>query len=105
MEHSAFEIKRSKDGQYYFNIVAKNGQYLATSELYKTKASCEKGIRSVIENVYIPIDEAQGVPAMPSRSNVAIRLSTLKRMGIETFRDVGEALVDGRLEVTLEGKE
>lgn len=48
-----FIIKKSSDGQFYFVIVAKNGEPLATSEMYTRKAkaqhtikliqSCEKG--------------------------------------------------------------
>lgn len=50
MAHPAFIIKPSKDGQFYFNLTAKNGQVIATSEMYTTKAACENGIESVKEN-------------------------------------------------------
>jgi uncharacterized protein YegP (UPF0339 family) len=39
-----FELKKSKDGQFMFNLKASNGQVILTSELYKTKASAENGI-------------------------------------------------------------
>lgn len=45
-----FELKKSKDGQYMFNLKASNGQVILTSELYKTKASAESGIESVRKN-------------------------------------------------------
>lgn len=38
------KIKRSKDRLYYFVIVARNGQVLATSETYKNRRNCLKGI-------------------------------------------------------------
>ncbi len=45
-----FELKKSKDGQFMFNLKAANGQVILTSELYKTKASAENGIESVRKN-------------------------------------------------------
>ena len=41
---------RSQDGQYYFTLVASNGETIAVSEMYKTKASMKKGILSVRNN-------------------------------------------------------
>ena len=48
--HPKFMLKQAKDGQFYFNLTAKNGQVIATSEMYTTKAACENGIESVKEN-------------------------------------------------------
>jgi uncharacterized protein YegP (UPF0339 family) len=45
-----FELKRSKDGQFMFNLKATNGQVILTSELYTTKPSAENGIESVRKN-------------------------------------------------------
>jgi hypothetical protein len=45
-----FELKKSKDGQFMFNLKAANGQVILTSELYKTKPSAENGIESVRKN-------------------------------------------------------
>ena len=45
-----FEINKSKDGQYYFNLIAPNNEIIATSEMYTTKQSCKNGIESVKEN-------------------------------------------------------
>ncbi|MGK2907424.1 MAG: YegP family protein [Desulfuromonadales bacterium] len=45
-----FELKKSKDGQFMFNLKATNGQVILTSELYKTKSSAENGIESVRKN-------------------------------------------------------
>lgn len=50
MAHPAFQLKTAKNGQFYFNLTAKNGQVIATSEMYTTKAACENGINSVKEN-------------------------------------------------------
>lgn len=41
---------RSQDGQYYFTLVASNGETIAVSEMYKTKQGMLKGISSVRNN-------------------------------------------------------
>ena len=45
-----FEIKLAKDGQYYFNLKAGNGQVILSSEMYTTLKACENGIASVKKN-------------------------------------------------------
>ncbi len=50
MAHPEFQIKTGKDNQFYFNLTAKNGQTILTSEGYKTKDGCEKGVDSVKKN-------------------------------------------------------
>ena len=49
-EDGMYERSRSSDGQYYFVLRASNGQTIGRSELYKAKASMEKGIASVKRN-------------------------------------------------------
>ena len=46
-DNSGFIISKSKDGQYYFVLKARDGQVLVTSETYTTKQSAENGIRAV----------------------------------------------------------
>lgn len=41
---------KSKDEQHYFTLVASNGETIAVSEMYKSKAGMLKGIRSVRNN-------------------------------------------------------
>jgi uncharacterized protein YegP (UPF0339 family) len=45
-----FEIKKAKDGQFYFHLKAGNGQIILSSELYEAKSSAENGIASVKKN-------------------------------------------------------
>jgi len=45
-----FEIKKDKGGQFRFNLKAGNGEIIATSEAYTTKAGCKNGIESVKKN-------------------------------------------------------
>ena len=45
-----FELKKAKDGQFHFNLLAGNGQVILTSELYKARDSALNGIDSVRKN-------------------------------------------------------
>lgn len=45
-----FVTKTGKDGQYYFNLVATNGQVILSSEGYTTTAARQNGIDSVKKN-------------------------------------------------------
>ncbi len=50
MGHPKFEIKTAKNGEFMFNLTAKNGQVIFTSQQYTTKAACKNGIESVKTN-------------------------------------------------------
>jgi uncharacterized protein YegP (UPF0339 family) len=53
-----FELKTAKSGQFHFNLKAGNGQIIATSEMYESKASALNGIESVRNNAPgAPIDD------------------------------------------------
>ena len=45
-----FEIKKSKDDRYVFNLYAANSVIVATSQVYSSSAAAQNGIKSVIEN-------------------------------------------------------
>ena len=45
-----FEMYQDKAGEYRFRLKARNGQVIAVSEGYTTKAACENGIASVQKN-------------------------------------------------------
>ena len=45
-----FELYADKAGQFRFRLTARNGQVIAVSEGYATKAACENGIGSVQKN-------------------------------------------------------
>ncbi|MCR6720768.1 MAG: YegP family protein [Chitinophagaceae bacterium] len=45
-----FVTKTGKDGQYYFNLKADNGQTILSSEGYTTAAARDNGIESVRKN-------------------------------------------------------
>jgi uncharacterized protein YegP (UPF0339 family) len=45
-----FEITVDKGGEFRFNLKAANGEVIASSEGYKSKASAKNGIESVKKN-------------------------------------------------------
>ncbi len=50
-----YELKKSKNDQYYFDLKSGNAEVILTSEMYESRASAENGIRSVQENS--PLEE------------------------------------------------
>ena len=45
-----YEINKAKDGKFYFNLKAANGQVILTSQMYKDKGGAKNGIESVQQN-------------------------------------------------------
>lgn len=45
-----FDKLVAKNGKFYFNLKATNGQVIGNSEMYETEASRENGIKSVQTN-------------------------------------------------------
>ena len=45
-----FVLKKGSSGKFHFNLLAGNGQIIATSETYESKQSAMNGINSVKEN-------------------------------------------------------
>ena len=45
-----FVLSKGSTGKYHFNLVATNGQVIATSETYERKESALNGIESVKKN-------------------------------------------------------
>ena len=50
VKHPKFELYADKAGEFRFRLKATNGEIIAVSEGYKTKANCENGIQSVKNN-------------------------------------------------------
>ncbi|MBR3640586.1 MAG: YegP family protein [Oscillibacter sp.] len=51
-----FAVKETKSG-VKFNLLASNGEIIATSEVYSSKASCLKGVESVKKNSASPVED------------------------------------------------
>jgi hypothetical protein len=50
MAHPEFQVSTGKDDHFYFNLTAKNGQVIFSSQGYKSKDGCKNGIASVKKN-------------------------------------------------------
>lgn len=50
MPQPQFEIYKDNVGKFRWRLRAPNGEIIAASEAYESKAGCEKGIASVKEN-------------------------------------------------------
>ncbi len=62
MAHPQFTLKTAKDGQTYFVLTAKNGQVIAQSEMYTTKAAALNGVESIKSNA--PVAEVEDQTAV-----------------------------------------
>jgi len=51
-----FEVLRGQNEQFYFVLKAKNGEIIATSELYKTRSSALKGINAVKKCIFASVE-------------------------------------------------
>lgn len=47
MAAGKFVVKKSRSGKFHFNLLATNGQVVASSEMYESKAAALKGIASI----------------------------------------------------------
>ncbi len=54
-----FEMYEDKGGQFRFRLKARNGEIIAVSEGYTTRAACENGIESVKKNAPVAEIEEQ----------------------------------------------
>ena len=45
-----FEIKKAKNGKFFFNLLATNGQVILSSQMYAAKPGAKRGIASVQSN-------------------------------------------------------
>ena len=73
-----FVLKKGSTGKFHFNLVAGNGQVIATSEAYESKASALNGIKSVQTNApSAEIDDqtADWLRPLPSLARFAVAVA------------------------------
>lgn len=51
------KLLTSTDNQYYFTLVARNGQVLMTSETYKTQRNRMRGVKAFLRAAKIAVGE------------------------------------------------
>ncbi len=49
-DDNRYDRKEAKNGKFYFNLKAGNGQIIGTSEMYEAESGRENGIESVKKN-------------------------------------------------------
>ena len=72
-----FVIKKSKNDQFVFNLVASNGQVICTSETYKALDGAKNGIESVRKNCTAEIED-QTVQGYEAKKNPKYEVYTDK---------------------------
>ena len=73
-----FEIKKTKNDGFIFNLKAGNGEVIATSETYNSLDACKNGINSVITNAPEAPVEDQTVEGFATEKNPEFELYTDK---------------------------
>lgn len=69
MAKGKFVIKTTASGAYRFNLVASNGQVIATSENYTSLAGCKNGADSVAKNAVVANLEDQTIEGFEKAVN------------------------------------
>ncbi len=49
-DEKRYDLNTAKNGKFYFNLKAANGQIIGTSEMYDSEAGRKNGIASVMRN-------------------------------------------------------
>ena len=75
-----FEIKKSKDGRYVFNLYASNSVIIATSQVYSSSSAAMNGIKSVITNA----------PTAQIEDQTLKTIATVPYPKWEIYRDKGD---------------
>ncbi|HRP58460.1 YegP family protein [Agriterribacter sp.] len=93
-----FVTKTGNNGQYYFNLVAGNGQVILSSEGYTTTAARQNGIDSVKKNAgddtrYEKLTAANGKPYFTLKASNGQVIGKSQMYENEAGRDNGIASV------------
>ena len=73
-----FVLKKGTTGKFRFNLLARNGQVVATSEAYETKAKAMAGIESVRKNAADAVLVDGTVPAAKPAAKSAAKAGAAK---------------------------
>ncbi len=93
-----FVTKTGKDGQFYFNLLATNGQVILSSEGYTTSAARQNGIDSVKKNAgddsrYEKLTSTNGKPYFTLKASNGQVIGKSQMYESEAGRDNGIASV------------
>lgn len=48
---SRYDVRQARDGRYYFNIIATNGQVVATSQMYASRGNANRAVDAIIDTL------------------------------------------------------
>lgn len=68
MADSYYRLEKSGNSKYYFTLRAPNHEVISTSQMYKTKAGAEKGLRSVQKNADTTTIKTRGTKPMAKQA-------------------------------------
>ena len=93
-----FEIKKTKDGQFFFHLKASNGQIILVSERYKARSGAQNGIKSVKANAaddgrYQRLTSSNGKAYFVLKAGNRQIIGTSEMYSSESARDNGIASV------------
>ena len=89
-----FELKKSKNDKFFFNLLASNGQVILSSEMYEAKASATNGIESVKKNApedarYDRLSAKDGSPYFTLKATNGQVIGQSQMYSSEATRDAG----------------
>lgn len=95
-----FELKKSSNGKFFFNLLAGNGQTVLTSEMYESKPSALNGIESVKKNAtdagrFEALVNKSGAPYFVLKAGNGQVIGQSQGYSSEATRDAGIASVAG----------
>lgn len=93
-----FELSKSKNGKFMFNLKAGNGQVILTSQLYDSKKDASDGIASCKKNTAVDerferAESTSGQPYFNLKASNGQFLGRSEMYASETSRDNGIASV------------
>jgi uncharacterized protein YegP (UPF0339 family) len=74
-----FEIFTDRKKQYRFHLKARNGEVIAASQAYDTRAACIKGIKAIQKNAPAAAIIDPGEPVKKTAKAVTARAAPAKR--------------------------
>jgi len=95
-----FELKKSSNGKFFFNLLAGNGQIVLTSEMYESKPSALNGIESVKKNAadagrFEKLVNKSGAPYFVLKAGNGQVVGQSQGYASDATRDAGIASVAG----------
>ena len=73
-----FEVYEDKAGEFRFRLKARNGEVIATSEVYASEAACKNGVESVKKNAPVAAVENQTVEGYAAEKHPKFEVYTDK---------------------------